>query len=398
MSIIIFFLPAFICLISTAFIWTRSDKTLTERLLGWFMLLSGVYMLLDAIACSPYSDSWAVISTHLGLGFVAPPLQLVFMFIAWSLSTLRQRYDKPILLLHLLPGMTGFLMLFGCCVIGFDSVIEYLEHDRTLPPHLSTSDIRSFNLFRLMTGDVYRISMTFFVLVCTVYLIYVAIVTDFSPRVLFRFLFKRGPIKPLHVLILLYFCLAICTLCRWKLGDWANDDNWIYFCSLYSVKAVAYALMGYMAMQIKKPCIFLHLPHRRPYFEDMPVHVRELMRDGGHKDFADEEADSYRTLNLRDEFHVLMRERACYLQPGMSRYSVSQHLNLSRTGLDRFVRLVYHLTYQEFVLVQRVSYMRRYKQMFPKESDVDVAMICGFPSVKKMEQQVRMYDSFFVQK
>ena len=397
MSIIFIFLPAFICLICTVFIGTKEDKTLAERLIGWFMFFSSFYMLFDAISCSPYSDSWAIITSHLGLGFIAPSLQLVFMFLTWSLRTLVQRYDKPIMLLNLLPSMTGFIMLFGCGTIGFDSVIDYLDHGRTLPPDLTSTELRLYGLFRMMTGSVYRFSLTFFVLACTIHLIYALAVTDFSPRVLFRFLFKRGPIKPLHLLIFLYFCLAFCTAWRWTLGDVADKEHWTGFCGMFGFKAVVYSLMGLVAMRLKKPCIYLHMPHRRPYFEDMPVKVRELIPDG-LRNYADEEVDSYRTLNLRDELRVLMREKACYLQPGMSRYSVSQHLNISRTGLDRLIRLVYHLTYAEFVLVQRVSYLMRYRKMYPKESDVEVAMVCGFPSVKKMVQQVRMYHSFFEQK
>lgn len=399
MLIIFLYLPAVICLFSAASIWNRRDLTLSERLYGWTMLLAGAYLTFGAIACSPYSESEAVAWANIGLGFVVPPLQLAVIFISWSLHTLRQRYDKPILLLNLLPAMTGFLMLFAYGLIGFDSAVEYLDHNSTIPAGLSAGDIRLYRLFRTITCDVYRIIVVICISVSVCYQIYVLLKSDFGPKVLVRFLFARGPMRPLQLFILLYIGILCCSIWRWKLGRDITGGNLTELCVLFSIKGVCIALMGVLSAYLKQPCVYLHRPHPTPYFEDMPVRVKELIAPTvSNDDFDDEEADSYRTLNLRDEFRVLMQERACYLQPGMSRYSVSRHLNISRTGLDRLVRLVYHLTYMEYVLVQRVSYKFRYTKLYPKESSTEVAMACGFPSVREMNRQVYMYRAFFVQK
>lgn len=396
MEIVFMMLPAVISLIVCVTIWSRPNLTLSLRNLGWVMAVSFLYSTFVALTNFPYVDENLMVWSFIGLGFVAPTLQYTVLILSWSLSTQQQRYNKYILFLLLVPAFTGVLVMAGYCLIGFDAAADYFAHGNMPPAGLSNYEKAEYDIFRFLTSDLYLSSCGLGMLITVSYQIYLLFKTDFTPMVVLRFLFKKGPLRPLHLFILLYFCVLATTILRMRVDPQYAQNHAHLYSFLFALQAVLFTLLGFLSFKFKSPCVYLIRPHRQPLYDDLPVQVHNPFKKGSDpNELEDEEAETYRTLNLRHELKVLMREEACYLQPGMSRYSVSRRLDLSREGLDRLILLVHHVTYEEYVMVQRVEYYRRYRQQYPDEPHESVAMACGFQNVKTMKREVNECRSFF---
>ena len=397
MQIIFLLLPGLLCLIVALTIWSRQNLTLSLRLLGWTMLVASFYLTFAGLTCFRHTNPYIMVWSFIGLGFTVPTLQFFVMLLCWSLHTQRQRYNKYALLLLILPALTGFFVMAGYGLIGFDAAADYLEHNSTMPAGLSHIEKAEYDVFRFLSADFYEAVSWLCVLSSFAYLFFLLYRSDFTPMVLLRFLFRRGPLRPMHAFIVLYFCIVVCSTLRLHVDRQYTLDHETLYCILFIVQAPLIVLVGMVSYRFKSPCLYLRRPHRQPTYDDLPVRVHNLhgMRPADADELEDEEAESYRTLNLRDELKVLMREELCYLQPGMSRYSVSRRLELSRTGLDRLIFLLHHVSYDEYVMVQRVEYLRRYRLQYPDEPAESVAMACGFPNVQIMKRELKECSSLF---
>jgi len=389
-------LPGVVCLIAAVTIWSRPALTLSLRNLGWVMAVSFLYSTFVAFTNFRYVDPDLLVWSYIGLGFVAPTLQYTILILSWTLATQHQRYNKYILLLLLIPAFTGFIVMAGYALIGFDNAVDYYAHGNMPPAGLSNYEKAEYDVFRFLTSDLYLSSCGVGIVITVAYQLYLLYKTDFTPMVVLRFLFKKGPLRPLHLFILLYFCVLATTIVRMRVDRQFSFNHTNLYSFLFSMQALFFALVGLLGFKFKSPDIYLSRPHRRPLYDDLPVQVHNPLQKGvDPNELEDEEAETYRTLNLRHELKVLMREEACYLQPGMSRYSVSRRLDISREGLDRLILLLHHVSYKEYVMVQRVEYYRRYRRQYPDEPHESVAMACGFPNVQTMKREINDCRSYF---
>lgn len=396
MEIVILLLPAIVCFIVASIVWTGHHLTLSSRLLGWTMIICGFYLFLSILTTFPYTDPTWVVGCSIGLGLMVPMVQVAVIMLCWSLHTQHQRFNNTLWLFCLFPVLSGFMMMIGYGLIGIEAASDYIDNGRMLPPGLTPGELMMYNAFQLITVDIYRIVVIMSVTGCVAYLVYLLIKSDFTIGALFRFLFKRGPLRPLHLFILIYFAFTVLSMLRLPGDRVFVRDHISYYCLLFVGQAIVLALLALLALRFQRPCIYLVRPHSLPYFDDMPVRISVLNEKKGVLNFADDESDTYRTLNLRDELRLIMREKVSYLSPGMSRYSVSHCLDITRSGLDRLIHLLYHVSYEEYVMIQRTEYYRRYRLRYPEESQECVAMACGFPNVREMNRQIRSCRAFFL--
>lgn len=396
MELVFMFLPGIFGLIGAVAIWSRPNLTLALRNLGWAMLVSFLWGSCVALTNIRNVDPNVMVWSFIGLGFTSPILQFLVMILCWSLYTQQQRYNKTLLFLLLIPAFTGVLVMSGYGLIGFSAAADYYSHGNMMPAGLSNYEKAEYDIFRFLTSDIYLASSGLAIVATVVYQIYLLYRSDFTPVVLLRFFFKRGPLRPLHIFVLLYWGIIICAMYRFRVDRQFALNHTHFYSFLFGLQAIFFALICLLGLKFKNPCVYLVRPHSRPLYDDLPVQVHNPFKSSNSQnEFEDEEAESYRTLNLRDELKVLMREEACYLQPGMSRYSVSRRLELNREGLDRLILLFHHVSYKEYVMVQRVEYYRRYRRQYPDEPRESLAMACGFPNVRTMIREVNECRSFF---
>ena len=387
MEIVFLFLPSFVCLVVTCIIWSRRNLTLASQVYGLSLLACTFYLIFDGLICFPHTDPVLLVWSYIGLSFVTPIIHVAFMVVAWALKTQRQHFPKWIIVLTLLPCLSGVLQLVLSYGIGVDMLADYLKHDHLLPARLTNDERDLYDLFRALSTDAIVPTVCFYVTISASYLLYVLVKTDFSISTLHNFLFRKGIIRPMHLLILFYFSIVLFSLLRLH-DNRPSAEELPRLCILFTVQAVLYVFMGLVADKMKKPYISLRDTHRTPYYKDLPVHITGLRDETLANDLTDEEPDSYRSLNLRDGLHEMMHDEACYLQPGMSRYSVSSRLGISRREFDKLIRLFYGVSYEVYVHIQRLEYYSRFRQQYPRISPETVATACGFPSVNEMRRQV----------
>ena len=390
MEIIILLLPSIVCLVVTCIIWSRQHLTLSSRFFIVAMLSCTFYLLFDALICFPHTAPSLLVWVYIGMSFLTPVIHLTMGIAAWTLITQRQHFLRRLFWLYTIPVvLCAFQVLISFEIIGPNTLAEYIESGHLMPMQLGENEMLWFRIYRVLTTDGFIPIYCATSLSCCIYLIYVLHKSDFSLSMLKRFLFAKGTIRPMHLLILFYFANVFCSLIRIHDGrETVPEREMPFYCIVFSIQAIFLAMMGLALDNLKKPCLSLRDTHRTPYFDDMPIHVSESESRVATDDLADEESDSYRILNLRDDLKLLMHQRACYLQPGMSRYSVSSHLGLSRRSFDHLIFLLYHVAYEDYVRVQRIQYCLRYKQQYPRASKIDVAMACGFPNVCEMDKQL----------
>lgn len=397
MEIIIYFLPAIVSLLVAATIWSRRNLTLSMTMLAWSMCINGAYLSLSALITFSGTEPRLLVWSYIGLGFLVPTMQFVIVLITWSLKTMRQRFLPSYMLYNIIPASTGFLLIIGYGLVGIDAAVDYLQNGRMIPLGLSPGETMIYKVFEFLSVDYYNAVVLLCALACVCYMIYALYKTDFSLGMLFRFLFAKGPIRPLHLFVMISLAVEVLSILRLSGDRSVMSEHITYYCSIYLLQALVIGSVGFLAPRLSSPCIYLSRRHPEALFEDLPLNIQDPHSVNAGSSFSDDESDSYRTLNLRDELKVLMREYTCYRQVGFNRYGVSMSLSISRKGLDRLVKLLHNVTYEEYVLIQRIEYMKRYTAKYPEESMVEVAMVCGFPSVAAMKEQEKLYRALFNQ-
>ena len=361
--------------------------------------MGALYFLCDALESFPYTDAYTYVWARVCCGFCAPILPILLAFLLWSLHTHRQRYYRANLFFLLIPATMGFAMLVVYSMLGFEAAADYIESEYTIPFGASDMDKWLYGLFRFVAFDVYTFVVALSVCFLFAYIIYLAFVTDFTPSVVGNFLFHKGPIRPIHLLMVVIVLLVGISAFRLGVSPAYVRSHMITISAMFCVQGILFMAFGLLGLKLRLPCMYWNRSHNHEYFVDMPAEVYEAYVYRRELTEADDvEADSYRTLNLRDEFKELMREQQCYLMQGMNRYVVSRALEVKRSAVDRLVRLLYHITYEEYVMVQRVEYYRRYRKLHPNEPQATIAMECGFPNVKEMNQQLKECRIFFIHK
>lgn len=386
-------LPFLVAITFVAVIMTFKHKTLSMRLLAIVATVAAVYFLADGLIAFPYTTPDIIVWCYIICSFSVPALPLAFTFFCWSLYTQQQRYDRKLFFFCAIPGVLGILELAVYAMLGFDNAADYISHGRSIPADVSELERGLYEIFEGVSNSVYILAVEVSMIISIIPLIWILYKTDFKPSVVGRFLFNSGPIRVLHLEILAFFCLIVFCAVRLVLSRREIVEDPTMALIVFMGMGLSAGVIGFLGVHLRKPCVYLHKTHYRPKFDDMPVdfvfHKRRLNDD------EDDEADSYRTLNLRHEFKEIMREQQSYLQPGMNRYSVSGTLDISREALDRLVRIVYHITYEEYIMIQRVEHQTRYRTLYPHEPLETVAMECGFQSAASMNEQIKICRGIF---
>lgn len=401
MEIIIFFLPVLVALVMAAMVTSKRYKTLSQRLLIAVLLNFAGYFICDAFVVFPYSPASAVVVSYVVMSFFAIAIPISTCVLAWSLVTNRQRPGFYLFWIYLLPTLLLLLELMNYSGLGFDNALDYMAHGRMLPSGLDNFDIHKYELFSFIAIKLLAILCGIGQLISFVYLIYLLWYTDFTPRVFFRWLTGKAPIRPMHLLFVIFMIQVLIFNCRVTTGGQYLKAHSMVYSLICLGTCLCTFWLGTLGMKLRRPCIFRGKPtHPHPRFADMPVAVSDVESIRLHKGKVvsemddDMESESYRTLNLRDDLLVLMRENLYYLQPGFSSFSLASALGITRRGLENLIRILYHVSYEEYVIIQRCEYLRRYRMVYKDEEVTEMAMQCGFQSVDQMSRQLRSYQIY----
>jgi len=403
MEIVVLALPSMVGYIFSAILYQRKCRTLAERFMLMFMVVISTFLLFDAYTVYPHAYSPAKVICLILNALNAPCIGITICFVGWSLHAVRQRYRRPFLAFYLFAFLVFVAELLNYFGFGLERAADYYANDRMYPPECKTDTFlyHIYGTFEFMAIYVYNLVciVTFFNSI--VYLIYLNLTSDFNLTTLYNFLFRRGPLRVLHIWSLSLLGLYVFTAYRIVYGSpylTKNPDTCMW---LYVLAAVSMVVMGFASLQLRKPCVYLLRPHKQPIYEDVPVTIIDphefsahMVEDESSFD-TDEEADNYRTLNIRDDLYRLMRDQAPYLCPGQSRYFVAEMLGLRRDALDRTMRILFHISYEEYVMVQRIEYCRRYRDHYTNESEVEISIACGFVSLKEMQYEWRECRTYF---
>ncbi len=397
MDVVLWLLPTLVGICFGAILCNVRHKSLSQRVMIWAMFVAAFYFTCDVMACAPFTPPNLVVWGYLLASFFVPQTPLFLVFFLWTLHTASQRYNKRILLWYLSPFVMCMAILLVYRLIGFDAAAEYYEYGGMLPPGLSNADMFLYDIFELVAVHIYQWVCALSALACIIYVVYLMWRTDLTPRVIYAFFRERGPLRPLHVILVLLFLMLFLSATRTFASRPFFVEHTRLFASIFALQGLILAAIGLVALRCKQPCIYWHRRHRKPFFEDMPTEIR-VVYDKRRllTEQEDIESDSYRTLNLRDEFKEVMREHEFYRMPGMNRYVVASMLEVNPSAIDRLVRLLYHITYEEYVMAQRVEYYYRYRKLYSNEPPTTIAMECGFPNVDVMNRQLKECQAFFI--
>jgi len=408
MEIIIFALPSVVGFVFSALLMQRKCKTLAERFMLMLMMLLSVFLLFDGYTIYPHAYSPLKVVCLIFNALFAPCIGISICFVAWSLFSVRQRYRWSFLSFYIFAVIVFLTELLNYVGFGLDRAAEYYANDRQYPPECDTDTIlyHVYGMFEFFAVYVYNLVNMVSFAVSILFLCYLCVSSNFGPRVLFNFLFRRGPLRVLHVWTIVILTIYLFTAVRIYYGSHYlvkhfETSSWIYIIALFSITTI-----GWFSLNLRKPCIYLRRPHRMPMYDDLPVPILSLSpededkrKEQGEEVLSsfdtDVEADSYRTLNVRDDMRRLMRDTACFLYPGQSRYYVADMLGLRRDSFDKTVQVLHHISYEEYAMVQRVEYCRRYRDRYSQESEMEISMACGFTSLEEMQYEWRECRGYF---
>ncbi len=395
MEILVFLLPALIGLTMAALLATTRNKTLAQEYLITMLVVFSGFFICDACIVFHYTPATLVLWSYILMSFFVVAIPITTIFLVWALITSSQKSNRWFILVYIIPGIVLLLELINYTGLGFDKALDYMAHGYTIPYGLDSFEINKYRIFSFVAIKFLAIISEIEQIGCVLLLLWTFWYTDLKPRAFLRWLFKIGPIRPINLIAMV--CIVQIMLFAYRAywgGAYFAEHQGIYaFMSLGSSLCVLF--LGFIGFALKKPCLYLgNKHHPQPRFADMPVAITDAESIRFHKgkvcsEMDDLESDTYKTLNLRDELQVLMADGVFYLQPGLSSYSLSSALGVSRHGLENLIRILYHVSYQEYVAIQRCAYVRRYYAVYSGEDAVEVAMHCGFINVRQMNLQLK---------
>lgn len=354
-------------------------------LLALMSLLGGLYFLFDAITIiAPKEfDPITIVVASLLLTFVGPLLPLAAIGFFLSQIKLGQRASLRLLFI-LIPYIC---YTFGAFMVtealGFNHAADYLLNGHMMPGNLMPDQMLRYKIFEFVTFEMFRWVMVFNLVALTIAIVYTMAVSDFKPGVISRALFKSGPMRPFHLIGLLFFIFIALSYFRFSnTGHWMMHED-SFSTTIYVAKAITIFLIGLFGYHSQKPAIYLINKHNTPHFDDLPI----LKPMTNWRDESGE--DEYRLPILQNDFHHLMHEKQCFRRPGLSIYSVASELEISAESLNHMIRSIYGINYTTYVKVQRVAFAKRYHAAHPDFPAETVAMESGFRSAAQMRQHFK---------
>lgn len=397
MEIVIYLLPSILAALFGVLLLMKKFRTLAMSFLILTLFTTAGFYLFDAFVVFRYSDAYFKVISYIFNAYLVPAFPMWMCFTVWSLATNHQTF-KPIHLLYILIPLGLFLLeLCNYVGLGLDNAADYFAHGRTAPADCTNMQKHLYVVFQFIAIDIYNISSSILLFISFVFMVVQAFRTDMSAKVLYRFLFRRGPIRAVHLLILISFWMDIYFIARIGFQSRYLGVHIPIECALTLFASVGLAAMGWLGFRLHKPAIYLFRSHEEPEFQDLPVAInipedlaeRNLQSDMHHK------LHSEVSHSMREGFENLMRDYQPYLSPGLPRYYIASVLGIRVSGVDHLVRRLYHCSYSTYSMIQRVEYCRRYRALYPNEPLDSIAIACGFSSRKHMLQQWRECQMFF---
>lgn len=364
----------------------RPNKTLAIRLLAIMALLSGFYFLFDAIIflASKEFDPLTLVYASLFNTLVGPLLPIAAIVFFISQIKLEQHASARWFLILVPYVCYTFCAFMVTQLLGFDRAADYVLNKHMMPGQLFQDQILAYKTFEFVVYEMFRWVVVFNYAILLFVIIYALAVSDFKLSVIGRALFKSGPMRPYHVVGILFIFLIAQSYFRFShTGLWIMRQQESVAMMVYSFKAVTIFFIGLFGYQCQKPAVYLMNKHNTPHFDDLPMlkaktHWREESIE-----------DEYSLPILQSDFNHLMHEKQCYRRPGLNIFSVAHELGVTPNALNHMVKSVYGVNYNTYVKVQRVAFARRYHQANPSFPAETVAMESGFRSASIMRQHFK---------
>lgn len=368
-----------------AFLSSKRNKTLAMKALAITSLLGGTYFLCDALVVFGGIDFDKETIVYAGTinTLIGPMFSLTAIVVIIALIKTEQHASTNWLLVLVPYICYSLLVLVVTETLGFEKAADYIANNRMKPGLLLPEEAMLYEFFEVVTNHVYRIVMITNMAALLLLICYALYVSDFKPKVIFNFLFKGGPIRPLHLLSLFVICLLFMSHFRffYNRSWWSQHTDFLYL--TYTVKGLLFCMIGLFGVNLQKPAVYLVNQHKTPHFEDLPVlSPRVKWREESNE-------DEYQLPMLLNSFYNLMRDQQCYRRPGLNIYSVSSELGVTANSLNHMLKAVYGVNYNTYIKVQRVAFARHLHKAHPELSAEEVAMESGFRSKEMMKQHFK---------
>lgn len=389
---IILLLPFIVGMIVMAVMCAQKHKTFAQYVLVTFAFIISVYFLCDALVIMEETGERLSSLAHIGSAFLGPTLSFILLLYLWTLNTCNQHFGILMGLLYLFPLSFGFVELAAYGLMGVDRAFDYLASGRVLPTGLSEAEALTYHFFDVVTRDIYVTLVLVGVLFVSGFSLRMLWNTGFSIKRLYRFLFRGSYIRPMHLQILMASVILVLAIFRQVLGRQYLVDHDGFCIFVYSCVTLMFAGFGWTGVRLKDTVMYLNRPTVPPAYDDIPVSISKsqamsLADDVDELTDADETDE--RNIKLRNDLHALMRDKMCFLYPGMSIYSVASQLGISRAEVNRLVMLFYGVNYEQYVRIQKVNYFIRYRNDHPGRTLKDYAAACNFRSVTSLNHQYK---------
>lgn len=385
MELVACILPSLVGFGWFAMLTARNNKTLAMHSMSFLALFGGLYFLLDAITmvASHDLDTETIVYAVLANTFAGPLLPLAAIVFFITQIKIEQHTSFRWALVILPCVCYSFVAFLATKGLGFEKATDYIAHNHMIPGGLLEDERIVYKTFEFVVFDIYRYIMLFgFVaVICTT--LYFFAVSDFRLKIVARFFFKGGPMKPSHLVAVSFLLLMATSIFRYTESGTQFMQDIGNAGIIYTYKAFCITAIGIFGYNSQKPAIYLVNKHNTPRFDDLPTLTPKTQwrEESGE--------DEYSLPALHHHFHELMRDKQCYRRPGLNIYSVASELGVTVNSLNHMVKAVYGVNYNTYVKVQRVEFARRYHKAFPQLPPETVAMESGFRSANIMRQNFK---------
>lgn len=398
MEIIVYLIPSFLAALYASLLTMKRRKTLAVQFLIRLLMALSFFFLCDSFVISNHSYGGMIVVSYVANAYLVPSVAIWMSFTAWALACRGQEFKQLFYLLLSIPAILFITEVINYSVLGWNEASAFFGSGRTIPEDATNVEKHLYVAFEFTAISVYNIFSSVCLIFGAIYLVYIAYKSDLSLKTVKRF-FHEGPVRPVHLFVVSMSLIGIYFIIRIYLQSTYLKENINHAMLLCIFGAIGVSCIGILGMFFDCPALYLVKPHDLLNFRDMPVEVfdpEQFLNQGRIVTSTyDEEADPEDLIESRDKFLQLMQDEQVYLFPGESSTYLCMRLHVNRKKFNRLVKVFYHGSYEDYVMVQRVEYCRRYRDLYPEEPFTTTSIVCGFPSRTLMLEQWRECKSFF---
>ncbi len=411
---LLIYLPTMIC-----FFWLIVHCILAYRTTAFpsiasVLAVSMLYFAIDGYCSSTHTTPEGLMYLYLINPLVAPALIPCCIL---YLGQLRKIVRHP---LHFI-WITVPIALFAVCallmtIIGQEQIIEATKT-------ISRAGLGSFSIFKghlvyqyyFWSSFVLRCIVGIEMVFMYIYMFIVAKKYKLKPGSIWRFLFKKGEVKVLHLQM---FALSILVLIHIiKVFAFRNFlDSYLTLTAVLAILMAAmtflFGLNGLFSSQetitmedVRTAIRFNYNRHNKQKVLERILddaidqadpetlrHIRGKLGitpeieawEQGKKPSRPSIAEAiFNVASDSDEglvgrFQKLMKEKQLFLKPGLSLDDVATELETNRTYVSKMVNNAYNMGFPELLNILRVDYAQHYIILHSEEKQESIASACGF--------------------